>query len=423
MPTNNLPGATFIDSATGASYTTGPGGFISGATPVAGGINPMTGAVSNMTVPTANVTRVDSNAVNKSPLDAASLYTDYNAKYNQMLAAQREALERQYQARAGQIGSSYTAGKQDIQDVGARIGGSLRRTLGRAGAFTTTAGAMAEANQTQSVQNQIGKLGAARDQALAEAMAAKETGMADAYEKAMNNMFNVQKEMINLQQQEQDRADKLREFELSRQDELKKFEYGVGQDKLDYETKLLGAGFTYVDTPAKRDALRAKGYEIFTAPNGRTYAKAPEVKTTGGGASVTDVISGLPKGFMTAAQKEIGNLQKGETWGTVWNRMKMNFPMATNEQIDTALGGSVTQAVGPTTKTGEAPKVFSGWATPGEFERWKQKQYKQTDSPQWQQQSGVWSWLASQEAASMTPEQKRQEIMANGFNPDDFGVY
>lgn len=37
--------------------------------------------------------------------------------------------------------------------------------------------------------------------------------------------------------------------------------------------------------------------------------------------------------------------------------------------------------------------------------------------------AGVWSWLASSEANSLSEEQKAQEIMANGFNPEDFGIY
>lgn len=35
----------------------------------------------------------------------------------------------------------------------------------------------------------------------------------------------------------------------------------------------------------------------------------------------------------------------------------------------------------------------------------------------------VWQWLASDEAAALSDEEKKQEIMANGKNPEDFGIY
>lgn len=35
----------------------------------------------------------------------------------------------------------------------------------------------------------------------------------------------------------------------------------------------------------------------------------------------------------------------------------------------------------------------------------------------------VWSWLSSPEAQAMNDEAKKQEIMANGKNPEDFGIY
>jgi len=37
--------------------------------------------------------------------------------------------------------------------------------------------------------------------------------------------------------------------------------------------------------------------------------------------------------------------------------------------------------------------------------------------------STVWSWLSSEEARGMSDEEKKQEIMSNGKNPEDFGIY
>ncbi len=112
--------------------------------------------------------------------------------------------------------------------------------------------------------------------------------------------------------------------------------------------------------------------------------------------------------FWAAAQSEIGNLQKGEPWGTVWNRLKTRFPNIPAETIDAALGGS--------------GKEQTGWAKPGAFDEWKQRQYKETEAPKWQQQAGVWEWMASDEAAGMDDSQKAKQLMAAGYNPKDFGI-
>jgi hypothetical protein len=43
-------------------------------------------------------------------------------------------------------------------------------------------------------------------------------------------------------------------------------------------------------------------------------------------------------------------------------------------------------------------------------------------TPKWEDQKVVWQWLASPEAQSMDDEEKRTQIQAAGFNPEDFGL-
>ena len=70
------------------------------------------------------------------------------------------------------------------------------------------------------------------------------------------------------------------------------------------------------------------------------------------------------KEFIAATKAGTTALQKGEPWGTVWNRVKMQYPNMSNEDIDTSLGGG-----------GEGNEAW-GWAKPGAYEEWKGKQYK-----------------------------------------------
>lgn len=199
------------------------------------------------------------------------------------------------------------------------------------------------------------------------------------------------------------------------------------------DAAMLKKGYNYVNTPALRDQLKAKGYNIQVV-NGRTYAKEPKLttktvksgKTTylityadgkeikrevvGGGGGLQNTSTnkntpsdGYPKGFWAAIKAGVSSLQKGEKWGTVWNRVKTQFKGVKNEDIDKALGPE--------------------WRDAGAFEKYKQAQYKQSNPAKYQQQAGVWSWLATPEAQGMSAAQKKQEIMGAGFNPDDFGIY
>ena len=166
----------------------------------------------------------------------------------------------------------------------------------------------------------------------------------------------------------------------------------------------------------KRNAMEIEGYTYLSSMTGitnenqitritdsrgveRIYKNPPEKKT---GTGTLDE-GGYPKGFWTAIKTSVTSLQKGEKWGTVYDRLKLQFPNISNEDIDTALG--------------------TEWRKEGAFEEWKQKQYKETQPRVFEVEAGVWQWLATEEAINMSNDEKRQELMTAGFNPDDFGIY
>lgn len=53
----------------------------------------------------------------------------------------------------------------------------------------------------------------------------------------------------------------------------------AAEEALKEEKAMIKEGYTYVKTPAERDALKAKGYQIYEI-GGKTYSKIPKTKTT-----------------------------------------------------------------------------------------------------------------------------------------------
>jgi len=102
-------------------------------------------------------------------------------------------------------------------------------------------------------------------------------------------------------------------------------------------------GYSYVKTPAERDALKAQGYEIITNADGRTYAKAPAKKAgkassgSGGGSGSGGKLTPEEKAFQTALAKQRTALANGASWGTAWDTMKNNYPDIANKKLDTML--------------------------------------------------------------------------------------
>jgi hypothetical protein len=120
-------------------------------------------------------------------------------------------------------------------------------------------------------------------------------------------------------------------------------------------------------------------------------------------------------------------LQQGEPWGNVWNRIKAQFPSVNNSIIDTSLGGGVDTnkyITDPNNPNASIPNPNygkgTGWAAGGAFEQFKNKG-KSTDTAAWEVDSGIWQWLAG-DGENYSDEEKAQQIKLMGRDPSKFGL-
>lgn len=127
------------------------------------------------------------------------------------------------------------------------------------------------------------------------------------------------------------------------------YSFAVDKAKSDYETtynekqKVGELMITYNAGININDSLET-AYQKIARSGGKTY------KTTGWGGGANN----LPTWFEAQVQKAVTDLQQGESWGTVFNRMKTFFPTVSDAQIDMALGKDQ-------------------WSQPGAYEKFKGK--------------------------------------------------
>lgn len=100
-------------------------------------------------------------------------------------------------------------------------------------------------------------------------------------------------------------------------------------------------------------------------------------------------------------------LQQGETWGSVWNRIKTQFPSVSNEKIDNALGGGIKDG------------VPWGWARSGASQEF---QSANSGNAKWQAEAEVWKQLSSPEMINQPDDIKASYVQSQGFNPADFNL-
>jgi len=94
--------------------------------------------------------------------------------------------------------------------------------------------------------------------------------------------------------------------------------------------------------------------------------------SSGGSGSGSSNVAANSK-FWTVTASAKNELQQGEPWRSVWNRVKAQFPNVKDADIDNALGGG-TYFEGPTGKT-----VSWGWAKPGAYQEFKNQNGGSTD--------------------------------------------
>jgi LysM repeat protein len=107
-----------------------------------------------------------------------------------------------------------------------------------------------------------------------------------------------------------------------------------------------------------------------------------EIEKIQAGLSPSTLVPGLTEreesAFFTMANQEVDKLKTGMIyWGEAWNRIKERFPTASNEVIDTALGGGIYGTREEALKHDldsiqlSDGRWAAGWAKPGEYQRRK----------------------------------------------------
>lgn len=109
-----------------------------------------------------------------------------------------------------------------------------------------------------------------------------------------------------------------------------------------------GIGLGFISSLNKKPAEEIKSITTREDGNGK-YADMIIVDSTTGkvrveskylGASGSGSSGTGSSAFRSAIEKGIGDLKDGESWGTVWNRIKTQFPEVDNTTIDNSLGTS-----------------------------------------------------------------------------------
>jgi len=129
---------------------------------------------------------------------------DQRDKSDDLLRIQKEALAGQQDVAEAGIIASTEKSIQETKDAGERASGALRRILGRAGGFTTTAGGMAVVTQHNTIQGEINELNAEKSRLIADVRAAIASKNADLEKEAWERMYKVDQDIKDRQQKQFD---------------------------------------------------------------------------------------------------------------------------------------------------------------------------------------------------------------------------
>jgi len=136
-------------------------------------------------------------------LDAFQTQTDDDGRTTQaVLDAQEAAIDRieeMIKLQMESISADFGEAIQETRDTGGRIKGSLKRILGRAGGFTTSAGGQALAAQESSLQQQIGKLRKAEAAAKAKAAMELRSEIGTVTSDTQESLRNIQNDIRDAQ--------------------------------------------------------------------------------------------------------------------------------------------------------------------------------------------------------------------------------
>ena len=396
----------------------------------------------------------------------------FSQTYQDLYDTQNKALEESFNQLKSDYESQYASKKQGARDVGGRTSGLLKRILGRAGGFTTTAGAQAMVTQENTIQNQLQELDSEKERVIGAARGAMMSGKSANFKALTDQLMEIEK--MRYQRSQDEISNFLNFMQEQRASEqmnlstintlsnipegktitvngktytglkpevvepffnatnlislMKEVPEGTTQDITDPNTGTVYTltGFKDADIyTATNDAGTVTGIDKNT---GEVLWKVQGVgnQQGGSGGGGTAKQGNYPKGIWSAIESGVSSLQKGEQWGTVWNRIKAQFPDVSNEEIDKFLGGSGGSAgmtytgsqLGTPVTTGATSPT--GWAAPDAFEDFKAKQYKETTT-QWQLTAEINKEVGKLETAGADRESIKSYIRAQGGNPYDFG--
>lgn len=129
------------------------------------------------------------------------------------------------------ISNEANAARQNVYDVGGRTTGTLKRLLGRAGGFTTTAGAQALTAQQNEIDANINKLNIAQQAALGAAKLAYQKGRSDI---AANAIKKMQETKDALAVERQNKITNLLGLTKLQQEEAPKYTYNKDTGAYEY---------------------------------------------------------------------------------------------------------------------------------------------------------------------------------------------
>jgi outer membrane murein-binding lipoprotein Lpp len=265
---------------------------------------------------------------------------DLMTTFNDLLEAQKGAIEQQRQQNISNINSRSSSAIQGTKDVAGRSSGALQRILGRAGGFTTTAGGEAVASQANTLNQQVQALESERERSIAQANLAASTGNAALLDKAMSNMLAIEQATREKQQQQQknlmDYLGLVNEEKTLKQGEktpdIKEYEYAVAQGYTgswqDYQNSLKGE--------SKLMTLKA-GDVVYDPKTGQKVYEVPDTekgdvqvignadmgyfqydsKTNGWKQIVTPQTKDPADDLLTKDELVAFNMPAGSTWGDV----------------------------------------------------------------------------------------------------------
>ena len=211
-----------------------------------------------------------------------------------LLDTQTEALEAEFQYQKSEIESKAKQSIQETKDFGGRIEGSLRRVLGKAGGFTTTAGGMAMVTQANTLQSEINEIKRAEAMLISKARVAQKAGESKQAELYYERITDLESDIRDRQQEIFDNILKL---------DKEKREW----DKLDFDMNLaiLGEERSQTELALK---LRAEMTDFTDAQIDKTLGDierlasslTPLSNLSGELITEYEILAGLPEGSFEA---------------------------------------------------------------------------------------------------------------------------